>query len=346
MRSLLAILLFVSATFAQKPLEEMIGQMLIVGFHGTSKKDEWTKTISSQIANGEIGGVILYGYNIVDPMQLGNLTAHLHSSVKKTPIFIAVDQEGGKVARLTSKKDFGDYPSAKSVGKTSVAKAGAIYRDMACELKGYGFNLNFAPVVDLDLIESESIGKLERAFSSDPKVVVKYAKAFIDSHNSCGIKTSIKHFVGHGFAIDDTHKVGVNATATPEELEPFVDLIDSDYAQMVMVSHLIDKNIDELPISLSKTHIDTLRDMGFDGVVVSDDMQMGAITEHFSFEESVVLAISAGVDLIVFSNYFYQDPEIPTKFKDAVMKAIDDGAISQEQIETSYKRIVKLKSGR
>lgn len=350
MRIFLAFILFVSTLFAQKnpTIEEMIGQMLVVGFHGNSAKDEWTKLIRSQISNGEIGGVILYGYNIKDPMQLSDLTAYIHHSTKNLPVFIAVDQEGGKVSRLTRKKDFSDYPSAKTVAKSSVAHAQGVYRNLACELRGYGINLNFAPVVDLDLAESDSIGALDRSFSDDPKVVSRYAKVFIDMHKSCGITTALKHFVGHGFATDDTHKMSADITNSfdEKELEPFIDLIDSGYSQMIMMSHLIDRSVDTLPMTLSGLHIKRVRDLGFDGVIVSDDMQMKAITESFSFEDSVVLAVSSGVDLMVFSNYFYQDPQIPAKFKEAILNGIKEGIINKEQIEASYKRIKNLKKDR
>lgn len=344
MRILFALLLS-TALFASSELDRMIGQMIMVGFHGTSTKDDWVKQIASEIKNGEIGGVVLYGYNIKNPDQLKDLTERFHYQNPKIPLLVAADQEGGKIERLTRAKYFTGYPSAKAVAKTSVQNAQAVYRDLACELRGYGINLNFAPVVDLDSNKSEIIGKLNRAFSSDPKEVAKYAKAFIDSHKSCGVHTSIKHFPGHGFAHNDSHQTSVDATDTfsDEELLPFETLITQKQAESVMISHIIDKNIDELPASLSKKHIQRVRDMGFDGVLISDDLQMKAITEHFEFEEIVLLSIEAGVDILVFSNYFYQDPEIPAKVLEIVKNAVESGRISTDRIEESYKRILKFK---
>jgi beta-N-acetylhexosaminidase len=336
-----------SAKVQPPSLEEMIGQMVMVGFHGTAPEDEWPVQLNTQIEAGLVGGVIFYGYNIIDPDQTRTLIASLHERASAPGLWMALDQEGGQVQRLTATKGFNDYHSAAEVAATlSASEAHEHYRQMACEVRDFGFNFNFAPVVDLHLNpDSPAIGGLDRSFGAAVEPVVSYAAEAIKAHHGCGVLTSLKHFPGHGSAGSDSHKglTDVTETFQPVELAPYEALIAQGLADSVMIAHVIDRRIDTLPASLSKAHIDRLRGMGFSGVVISDDLQMGAIANYFDFEETVLHAIEAGNDLLIFSNYFDPDPEIPHKVQRIVKEAIAAGRISRERIEESYRRVVALK---
>ncbi|MGE4296211.1 MAG: glycoside hydrolase family 3 protein [Campylobacterales bacterium] len=331
-------------------LEKMIGQMVMVGFHGTRAGEAWPKQLRAQIKAGQVGGVVLYAYNVKDPMQLSDLTRLLHYSAVGLPLWMAVDQEGGQIQRLTAKKGFSDYPAAKDLAaKNQKTAAAAHYRNLACELRGYGFNFNFGPVVDLEInASSPAIGKLKRSYGPDAKTVTDFAEIFIKAHQGCGIATSLKHFPGHGSANGDTHEglVDVTDTFSEAELEPFKTLIGKKLADSVMVAHVIDRAIDDRPAALSKKQIDRIREMGFDGVVISDDLQMGAIREHYDFNETVLMAVEAGNDLLLFSNYFTPDPEIPVKVQAVLKAAVESGRIDRARIEASYRRIAALKNRR
>ena len=329
-------------------IEAMIGQMVMVGFHGERAGEKWPRQLRAQIKAGQVGGVVLYAYNIKDPVQLSDLTRLLHFSADKHILWVAADQEGGKIQRLTAAKGFSDYPSAKRLAaQKNRTNAFAHYRNLACELRGYGINFNFGPVVDLELnASSPAIGQLERSYGPDPKTVAGFAENFIRAHRTCGIMTSLKHFPGHGSASGDTHKglVDVTATANPIELEPFKTLIDKKLADSVMMAHVIDRRIDEAPATFSKKQIDRLREMGFDGVVISDDLQMGAIADYYDFNETVLRAVEAGNDVLLFSNYFAPDPEIPAKVQAVLKSGIESGRIDRGLIEAAYRRIVALKN--
>jgi beta-N-acetylhexosaminidase len=346
MRSFFCILLalcFVSG--AEPPLEKMIGQMIAVGFDGNNSSHEWTKLIKKQIRNGEIGAVVLYAKNIVDPRQLQQFASSLHLQGASLPLWVMVDQEGGKIERMLASKGFAGFPSAAKVARGSVANAFSVYRSMACELRGYAINFNLAPVVDLD-VNNSVISSQSRAFSAKPETVAKYANAFIRAHNSCGILTALKHFPGHGSAVNDTHFESADATTlySEQEIVPYKLLLKQAHA--VMVSHIIDRGVDDLPASLSKRQIDRLRAIGFESVAITDDLQMAAIASNFDLNETVVRAVNAGNDILLFSNMLSSDREIPQKVRKIILEAVKNKEISVDRIKASYKRIVALKRKR
>eukprot|EP01022_Parablepharisma_sp_SALTPOND_P013665 TRINITY_DN18349_c0_g2_i1.p3 TRINITY_DN18349_c0_g2~~TRINITY_DN18349_c0_g2_i1.p3 ORF type:complete len:356 (-),score=40.55 TRINITY_DN18349_c0_g2_i1:2400-3467(-) len=345
MRFVFTMLIFTTLLFADS-INEKIGQMIVVGFHGVSKNDSWTQKIAKQLERGEIGGVVFYGYNIESPEQLLGLTDYLKKSNPQA--LFALDEEGGRVQRLARKKGFSEFPSAKYVANNLTPKqAFSIYQSMAKELKKYGINYNFAPVVDVDINpNSPAIGALDRSYSAKVKEVVSYAEVFIKAHKKEGVLTSLKHFPGHGSAKSDTHKGITDVTGlwSELELEPFSNLVDKKLAQSIMSAHIIDRSVDSLPASLSKKWLDKLRDdMGYDGVIISDDMQMGAIAKEFSLKDTVIKAINAGNDILLFSNYFSPDPELPKKVAKIIKDALKQGEIKKSQIENSFKRIEKFK---
>jgi beta-N-acetylhexosaminidase len=337
-------------------LDSMIGQMIMVGFAGANERDPGVMAVRDQLAKGVIGGVVLYPENIGSQTELRALTAFL-GNAKSSPVpFIAVDQEGGLVQRLTHRDGYTYFPSARSVGRNpsfaSPESAIRLYKAMADELAEAGFNLNFGPVVDLNLNpDNPVIGGRERSFGADPNAVTALARAFILAHREAGIVTVVKHFPGHGSSHTDSHKAlaDVSETWREVELEPYRQLAHDGLLDGVMIGHLYHPRFSDgarLPASLSGRAIHALRAegyIGFQGVVFSDDMEMGAVRDDYSIEERVLKAVNAGTDLIVFSNVKSRDPELGVQIHAIIADAVRDGRISRLRIEQAYGRIMLLK---
>ena len=222
---------------------------------------------------------------------------------------------------------------------------------LASELAQNGFNLNLGPVVDLLRNDASPIiaGK-ERSFGPQPKHVSAFAKAFIVAHQDEGVLTALKHFPGHGSTPFDTHvqPVDVGNSWQEAEIEPYRDLIASKSAQAIMIGHIAHPGMAEeagAPASLSAKAIrKVLRgDLGFSGVVISDDLEMGAIRERYSIAESAVKAIKAGNDIIILSNQNAPAPDLPERVTAAIKKAVEAGLLRQEELQASYDRILGLK---
>jgi len=346
-------------TYTDKELKELIGNMFMVGFYGT---DINTKSqIVKDMEDYHIGGVILFdkhpskkgkSKNIKNPKQLKKLTQKLQN-YSSYPLFIATDQEGGKVARLRKKTGFKkDFPSAKEISNyKNLHSVEKIYSDMAKVLYNSGINLNFAPDVDMEMNpKNVVIVKLKRSYGKEPEQVVRFSKLFIEAMHNNGILTSLKHFPGHGSSTGDTHKGFVEITKSwkPIELEPYINLIEQNLTDTIMVAHVFNKNIDDkYPSSLSyKTVTEKLREeLGYQGVVVTDDLQMYAISKHFTLEETIKLSINAGVDLLLFGNQL--DPKNIVSVKklvDTTLLLIKSKEISLQIIIDANNRIKKLKS--
>ena len=331
-------------------LDAMIGQMIMIGFEGRNEREPDVVAAHDQLAQGVIGGVVLYPDNIGSPEQLRALTTYLRDA-KSWPIpFIAVDQEGGLVQRLTGHRYF---PSARSVGANpsfaAPQAAERLYQTMAEELAKAGFNLNFGPVVDLSLNpHNYVIVQRDRSFGADPNIVATLAGAFIRAHRAAGIATVAKHFPGHGSSTADSHKMLADVSGTWQEIEiePYRTLAKEGLLDGVMVGHLYHPRFSDgakLPASLSGRAVAALRDTGFKGVVVSDDMEMGAVRDDYSLEERAVKAVNAGTDLLVFSNVTLRDPELGTKLHAIIANAVREGRISRSRIEKAYGKIMLLK---
>lgn len=340
----------------EEKLKEKIGQMLITGFRGLDVSED--SEINKIIGEVNIGGVILFDYdvpsgseqrNIKNSEQVKKLIADLQK-YSKTPLFISVDAEGGSVNRLKEKLGFLDIASAEEMSEKNITDAES--KKLSQQLSELGFNMNLAPVVDLNINpKNPIIGKLGRSFSADPEEVVKNAEIFINNHKEKGIICVEKHFPGQGNAKVDTHigLADVTDTFKEEELIPYEDLNKKSLLDVVMVAHTINKNIDEkYPATMSKNFITGIlkNQIGFNGVVMSDDMQMDAIANNFSLSEAVIEAINAGTDIIVVSNNTKQgyDPDISYKVRDIILNAVDSGKISQERIEEVYNKIINLKN--
>jgi beta-N-acetylhexosaminidase len=337
-------------------LDVKIGQMVMVGFRGLAVSDD--HPVARDIRMRHIGGVILFDYDVPTRTYDRNITSAkqtvaLTNSLQRQasiPLFIAVDQEGGRVSRLKEKKGFPPTVSQKQLGAAGDLKKTALQADITARtLAGLGINVNFVPVVDLDLNPANPvIGKLERSFSADPAVVSRHAKAVIEAHRRFGVLTAPKHFPGHGSAGSDTHEGFVDVTGrwAPVELEPYRILIRQGMADMVMTAHIFNGKLDpDWPSTLSgKTLSGILRqEMGFDGVVISDDMQMKAISAHYGLETAVKQSILAGVDILIFANNSVYEEDIASRVTATIRALVDRGDIPAERIDTSYRRIMKLK---
>lgn len=340
-------------------LEEKVGQLFIVrpetldskytkAQAGNTKKYAVTKINSNvikRLKKYKVGGVIMFAKNIKDPDQITKLNKDLQKN-SKTKLFICVDEEGGSVARIANNKNFKvkKYSSMQSIGNTGkTSKADDVGYTIGKYLKKYKFNLDFSPVADVNTNpKNVVIGK--RAFSNNPKIVSAMVNAEIKGFHRAGVMTCVKHFPGHGDTKGDTHTgyVGVNKTWKQMKKCELISFEKSFKAQtdMVMAAHITVKKVskDKLPASLSYTLItEKLRkELKYTGVVITDSMEMGAISDNYTSAQSAVLAIKAGVDIVLMP-YDFQ------KAYDAVCKAVKSGEISEKRLNESVLRILKLK---
>lgn len=338
-------------------LEEKIAQMLLVGFRGTAL--DGSEPIARDLRDLGIGGVILFdrdvllkawGRNVTSPAQLVELTAAIRRLSRSLP-FIGVDQEGGNVARLKPTCGFPATVTAQSLGdRNDLVATRAAATSIAATLLENGLGVNFAPVVDLNVNpDSPAIGRYGRSFSADPARVVAHAGEFIEAHDQVAVLTALKHFPGHGSAREDSHDgfVDVTATWSDVELAPFQAFIDSGQARLVMTAHIFNARLDPAdPATLSRATITGLlrEQMGYRGVVVSDDMQMGAISTRYGHELAVRKAIEAGVDVILVGNNLAYDPDVAPRTIELVAGWVRDGVIPEARIDASWHRIQEAKS--
>jgi len=332
-------------------LDDMIGQMVMVGFHGTKPKTKTVKNIAKRIKDGTIGGVIIMARNVKNKKQLRELTDFFLAARPELPPFIAIDQEGGAVQRLNKRRGFRTIPAAASiVRKKSVDQARMIYAGMAKEMSDVGINMNFGPVVDLATNKRNPIiTRKGRSYGKDPKQVVDFASAFIEAHRDQGVLSVAKHFPGHGSSWTDSHRrfVDLSKTWDPVELEPYRLLAGDKAPDFVMVGHLFHPKYGgkkKLPASLSKLAIeDELRGaLKFKGLVVTDDLEMNSVKRRFKRPDLTIKAVNAGNDIILFSDATkrYHTPRLVHQM---IKKGVKKGRISRARIEQSYHRIKKLK---
>lgn len=346
-------LLFIITVFLTLPcfatdLDEMTGQMIIVGFNGDTVKSKGFQAVFKQVEKGEIGGVIFFEDNIKNKEEFLKMTSALKNSKSKYKPFIAIDMEGGYVQRMNENNGFKNFKSAKKVAEMTEEEAYKEYFEMAQMLKEANINLNFAPCIDLAVNKDSIIEQKERSFSSDSKTVVKYAKQFIKAHYDNKIITSIKHFPGHGSPAGDTHLgfVDITDTYSSDEFYPYLETANLNPMQTVMISHLFNRNIDpKYPASLSYRTIEKfLRfQTAFLGVTITDDLDMGAITKNYGLDEIVSLAINSGENILLFSNRQNPDENLVKKINLRIKQGLIDGEILPENIVGSYNKIIKLK---
>lgn len=345
------------ATPAPIPLDVKIGQLFMIGFRGVTVDAD--HPILADIQERHLGSIVFfdydvptgtYGRNIASPEQLQALTQTLQGAAANS-LLIATDQEGGLVSRLRERYGFPPTLSHAALGALNdVAATAAHAGAMAQTLAQMGINLNLAPVVDLNLNpDNPVIGKVERSFGAEPPTVIAHATAFIQAHHAQGVRCTLKHFPGHGSSRTDSHRgfVDVTQSWSPLELDPYRALIDAGLADSVMTAHVFNQAWDTTdPATLAPAAIDGLlrTDLGYDGVVISDDMQMGAIREFYSFEDAIHKAIVAGVDIIAIANNSIYDEQVMTKGVAVVKHLVESGQIPLERIDRSYQRIMRLKA--
>ena len=345
--TLLLLLISVSIIFPQS-LEDKIGQMIMVGFLPNS---EFEDTLYYDLQNRNLGGVLLFAANIESPSQVVEQTTLMHGAAA-TPLLIATDQEGGIVARLDEQNGYIKTHSAYQLGTVfnSEDSTRAQASLMASWMNDAGININLAPVVDVNVNPtSPAIGNLGRSFSSDPMRVVQHSFWTVDEYENAGIITSLKHFPGHGSALTDSHLGSTDVTSTwsDSELIPYQELISAGYNGMVMTAHIFNSNWDaNYPASLSENVIQNLlRDsLEFNGVVLSDEMFMSAISQNYDFEEAVVLAVNAGNDILLFRKNEYNGNSLVAEVVNIIKQKISDGLIQENRINEAYARITELKN--
>ena len=321
---------------------DKVGQLLMIGIHGKTLNDDAKFMLNEY----RVGGIILFDRNMESKDQVKSLITDINKTGKSaglTPLFIGIDQEGGAVARMEDQLI--KVPPAEELGKEPIEQAVSLAKQSGTELKDLGFNINFAPVADLGLTYG-------RSFSTNPDDVVRYASAVGKAYDEAGLWYSYKHFPGIGKTDVDLHAdtsvVPVSKeTLLNEDTKVFVDLIKQSkpntYA--IMVSHAMYPQIDpDHPSSLSKAIItDWLRkDMGYNGVVVTDDMDMGALAKHYTFGDMAVQSILAGSDILLVCHEYEHMQEA----YNGLMKAVKDGRISKERLDESVKRILLMKMSR
>lgn len=337
-------------------LAEKIGQLFMVGFTGHTI--DTNHPLRRDLGEGALGGVILFdrfvagksdSHNIQSPGQVQDLTGSLQEMAGGR-LLIAVDQEGGKVSRFAERRGFPVTPSAALLGSGADCQATiAAAKQTATMLRRAGVNLNLAPVVDLNRNpDNPIIGRHGRSFSDSAATVAAHAAAWIGEHRAQGIACCLKHFPGHGSSNEDSHLglVDISRTWSEVELEPYQRLIDSGEVEAIMVGHLKNNQLDRhCPATLSAATLQNLlrKRLRFPGLVLSDDMQMQAITDLYGLEEACCRAIAAGIDLLVIGNNLAHDPMIFRTLHHNLLAATERGELSEERIDQAYSRLQTFK---
>lgn len=322
-----------------RSIEEKVGQLMMVGFHGTTASPhilEWLST-------GRVGGIYLFARNIESPEQVKKLIDSCHAATKY-PLLVGIDQEGGIVARL--REGFTESPGAMALGASGDSQlAENIAYMMGQELLAVGINWNFAPVADIThKINNPSVGT--RSIGTDKQTVGEFVQAQIRGFQGAGVAATVKHFPGLGNTAVDTHDALARISGSvdylyEQDLIPFRAAIDAGVA-CVMTTHVLFDDLDaQHPTTLSPIVINRLlRDeIGYDGAVCTDCMEMKAITDEYGAAESAILTVLAGIDMVLFSH----TKERQEQAYHAVLSAVKSGRITEERIDQSVTRIQNLK---
>jgi len=329
----------------------------MVGFRGTSVRPD--DLIVDALRNNRVGAVWLCDYvsptgeklgNIASPEQLAELIATLKNHAA-SPLLVALDAEGGRVIRLKTEYGFLPTQSAAELGATDDLAVTASAADgIANTLSNLGVNLNLAPVVDLNRApDNPALGGKRRCFSADPDVVIRHAAVVIHRLHAVGVACAIKHFPGQGSARQDAHisVADITETWSREELKPFAELCSADLADAVLTGHVFHRGFDaEFPATLSRRiTTDLLRgELGYDGVVICDDLGMGAIRCQYAFEDAIAHAVEAGADILLHANTGLYHPDIAQRTFEVLRQLVRSNRIPESRIDASYRRINRLKS--
>jgi beta-N-acetylhexosaminidase len=331
--------------------DRMIGEMLILGFNGSTSEAAGVQGLARHLQAGRVGGVCFLGHNTRTRAGIEGMTKVFQAAATYSKPLISVDQEGGAVQRLGSRSGYDAIPAAQALASRGTPEqAYAVYQRMARELRTAGFNLNLAPVVDLGFEpKNPVIAKWGRAYGPDGATVARYATAFVQSHRAERVLTAVKHFPGHGSTLGDSHEkpIDLGPTWRPDELEPFRRMTRGGAIDIVMTGHLSHAKLTGgEPATLSRTAIEGLlrRDIGYQGAVMTDDLDMAAIRSSYSLTDAVVRAIAAGNDIILLSNSLKPDANLPVAIIASVKEAAASGRIPKGRIEQSVEKIARLKA--
>lgn len=321
-------------------LREKIGQLFMVGFTGTSVSHE----LAAFLKEYKPGGVILFSRNLESTEQIVTLTNDLQRLSPQSPLLISIDQEGGRVSRLP--KGFTIFPPCEVLGQVrSCELAYAAAATIAAELRSVGINMNMAPVLDVNSNPGNPVIG-DRAFSSTPAIVCEMGLATLAGLQDNKVVACGKHFPGHGDTIADSHKVLPVVTAPLDrlrevELRPFLHAIENGVATL-MTAHVLYHALDaQAPATLSPMIINTMLrgEYRFDGVVLTDDLEMHAIIDHYGIDDAAVRAFLAGCDILLIC----KDMDREIAAIRAMEAAIKDGTITEARLEASLARIARLK---
>lgn len=346
----------------RKPPPLPLGELLLVGFGGTQV--EGNDEVRSLVCDVKVGGLILFerdarsgeARNISSPEQVRQLTSDLQALARQCtgrPLLIAADNEGGAVMRLSTRLGYLPTPPPQALGDAGDPAATALEsRRMGATLREAGINWNLAPVVDVAVNPlNPAVVTLGRTFSSDPQQVIIQARAFIQGMHEAGVLTSLKHFPGHGSSRTDSHHGFVDVTETADltiELAPYRALIKEGLADSIMTAHVFNRGLDPWnPATLSRFTIKRyLRGkLDYKGLVVSDDLLMGAIRQQYGVEEASILALQASVDMLLISqNQGRVERGAAERVIAAIRGALSDGRLSPKAVATSIQRVRALRS--
>jgi len=328
--------------------DQLIGSLLICGFNGTSASAAGAQALARHVEAGRAGGVCFLGHNTRNRAGIEGLTRLFASASKRGKALISVDQEGGAEQRLGKRSGYEALPAAQAVAaRRSAEEARRIYSGMARQLRAAGFNFNLAPVVDLGFEpRNPIIAKWGRAYGNDGASVARFAGAFAQGHRDQRVLTALKHFPGHGSTLLDSHDRPVDITSTfkPDELTPFRDLARRGLIDVVMSGHLTHARLTGgAPATLSPQAVALLRnDIGFGGVIMTDDLDMKAIRSAYDLYDAIVRSVAAGYDLILLSNSLKPDDNMPARAIAAIRNAVAAGRIRPAQIEAAAARVTQL----
>ena len=323
-------------------LKHAVGQQIVAGFEGT----KLPIPLIGALTKGEVGGIILFARNFESREQIMALTKQIHEIPAPYPIWIGIDQEGGKVQRIREDLGSANIPAAMEIAQTTPDNSYRIASATAQDLKSLGFDINFAPVLDIHTNPQNPI-IATRAFGTTPQQVIDFALPVMHAHIDNGVIPCGKHFPGHGDTLLDSHTdlpvVNHDKTRLREvEFKPFKAAIDAQIP-MIMMAHIVMAGLGErFPSTLSPTVVtDILRgELGFNGVIVSDDLEMDAIIDRFSTFKAVLLGIKAGVDMFLVC----KSQHLWLPLCKQIVEAVKDNAEMQEKIFASARRIIELKS--
>jgi beta-N-acetylhexosaminidase len=333
-------------------LRQLVGQTIMIGFFGTKDVDPGFRQVMKSLEGGFVGGVLFLGRNIAGKADLEEMVRKLRECRCQTTPLIAIDEEGGAVERLGEKLSFRHTASAAEVGRTDAETARFEFGQLAQKLSEIGFNINLAPVVDLDRNPTNPIiGSLNRSFSGDPLAVSRYASIFIEEHHKQGIATALKHFPGHGSSSTDSHEAiaNVEASWSSIELMPYQSLLDSKLVDAIMVGHLANgPQWGGVATQYGSHAIDQMlrEQLKFDGVVLSDDLSMRAVRSNDEvFAQAITSAVRAGVDLVIVTRLRDDDEtsDIGEYVNSAILAGLKSIELDERSVVESSERIRMLK---